>query len=68
MPEDTHEDVRRRLFEAAWDAPAFAPAPERTVSLPPWARIPSGRAVPLRTLLPLVPTMLTSAPEQDTFS
>lgn len=31
MPEDTHEDVRRQLFEAAWDAPAFAPAPERTV-------------------------------------
>ena len=31
MPEDTHGDVRRRLFEAAWDAPAFAPAPERTV-------------------------------------
>jgi WD40 repeat protein len=31
MPEDTHEDVRRRLFEAAWDVPAYAPAPERTV-------------------------------------
>ena len=31
MPEDTHEDVRRRLFEAAWDVEAFAPAPERTV-------------------------------------
>ena len=26
-----HEDVRPRLFEAAWDAPTFAPAPERTV-------------------------------------
>jgi Tol biopolymer transport system component len=32
MPEDTHEDVRRRLFEAAWDAPTFAPARERTVA------------------------------------
>ncbi len=32
MPEDTHEDVRRRLFEAAWDAPTFAPAPERTIA------------------------------------
>jgi Tol biopolymer transport system component len=31
MPEDTHEDVRRRLFDAAWDTPAYAPAPERTV-------------------------------------
>ena len=26
MPDDTHEDIRRRLFEAAWEAPAFAPA------------------------------------------
>jgi Tol biopolymer transport system component len=32
MPEDTHEDIRRRLFEAAWETPAFAPAPERTVA------------------------------------
>lgn len=32
MPEDTHEDVRRRLFEAAWDTPTFAPAPERTIA------------------------------------
>jgi Tol biopolymer transport system component len=32
MPEETHEDVRRRLFEAAWDAPTFAPAPERTIA------------------------------------
>jgi hypothetical protein len=31
MPEDTHEDVRRRLFEAAWDVPPYAPTPERTV-------------------------------------
>jgi dipeptidyl aminopeptidase/acylaminoacyl peptidase len=31
MPEDTHEDVRRRLFEAAWEVPTFAPAPKRTV-------------------------------------
>ena len=32
MPEDTFEDVRQRLFEAAWDAPAYPPAPERTVA------------------------------------
>jgi Tol biopolymer transport system component len=32
MPEDTHEDIRLRLFDAAWGAPAFAPAPERTVT------------------------------------
>jgi len=31
MPEDTHEDVRRRLFEAAWNVPAYAPSPGRTV-------------------------------------
>ena len=31
MPEDTHEDVRQRLFEAAWEVPSFAPAPERTI-------------------------------------
>jgi Tol biopolymer transport system component len=31
MP-DTHEDIRRRLFDAAWETPAFAPAPERTVT------------------------------------
>ena len=31
MP-DTHEDIRRRLFDAAWDAPAYAPAAERTVA------------------------------------
>jgi len=31
MPEDTHEDLRRKLFEAAWEVPAFAPVPERTV-------------------------------------
>jgi len=30
MP-DTHEDIRRRLFDAAWETPAFAPAAERTV-------------------------------------
>jgi dipeptidyl aminopeptidase/acylaminoacyl peptidase len=32
MPEDTFQDVRERLFEAAWDAPAYPPAPERTVA------------------------------------
>jgi Tol biopolymer transport system component len=32
MPEDTHEDVRRRLFDAAWEVSTFAPAPERTVT------------------------------------
>jgi Tol biopolymer transport system component len=32
MPEDTFEDVRQRLFEVAWDAPAYPPAPERTVA------------------------------------
>jgi Tol biopolymer transport system component len=32
MPEDTHEDIRRRLFEAAWAAPTFSPAPRRTVA------------------------------------
>src|SRR5262245_48947373 len=32
MPEDTFEDIRERLFEAAWDAPAYPPAPERTVA------------------------------------
>lgn len=31
MP-DTHEDISRRLFEAAWETPAYAPAPERTVT------------------------------------
>jgi Tol biopolymer transport system component len=31
MP-DTHEDIRRRLFDAAWETPAFAPATERTVA------------------------------------
>jgi dipeptidyl aminopeptidase/acylaminoacyl peptidase len=31
MP-DTHEDIRRRLFDAAWETPAYAPAPERTVT------------------------------------
>jgi WD40 repeat protein len=31
MP-DTHEDIRRRLFDAAWETPAYAPAPERTLS------------------------------------
>ena len=31
MP-DTHDDIRRRLFNAAWETPAYAPAPERTVS------------------------------------
>jgi Tol biopolymer transport system component len=31
MPEDTHEDIRRRLFEAAWEAPTFAPMPRRTI-------------------------------------
>jgi dipeptidyl aminopeptidase/acylaminoacyl peptidase len=31
MP-DTHEDIRRRLFDAAWETPAYAPAPQRTVS------------------------------------
>jgi Tol biopolymer transport system component len=30
MP-DTHEDIRRRLFDAAWEPPAYAPAPERTL-------------------------------------
>jgi Tol biopolymer transport system component len=30
MP-DTHGDIRRRLFDAAWEVPAYAPAPERTV-------------------------------------
>jgi WD40 repeat protein len=30
MP-DTHEDIRRRLFDAAWETPVYAPAPERTV-------------------------------------
>ena len=32
MPEDTFQDVRERLFEAAWDAPAYPPAPDRTVA------------------------------------
>lgn len=32
MREDTHQDIRRRLFEAAWDTPTFAPAPERVVA------------------------------------
>ena len=32
MPEDTHEDIRRRLFEAVWDASAFAPYGPRTVA------------------------------------
>src|SRR5262245_28691915 len=32
MPEDTFEDIRQRLFDAAWDAPAYPPAPERTVA------------------------------------
>ena len=31
MP-DTHEDIRRRLFDAAWETPVYAPAPERTVT------------------------------------
>ena len=31
MPEDTHEDIRQRLFDAAWNVPAFTPAPQRTV-------------------------------------
>ncbi len=31
MP-DTHEDLRRRLFDAAWETPAYAPAAERTVT------------------------------------
>jgi Tol biopolymer transport system component len=31
MP-DTHEDIRRRLFDAAWETPAYAPAPERAVT------------------------------------
>jgi Tol biopolymer transport system component len=31
MP-DTHEDIRRRLFDAAWETPAYAPMPERTVA------------------------------------
>jgi Tol biopolymer transport system component len=31
MP-DTHEDIRRRLFDAAWETPAYAPTPERTVA------------------------------------
>jgi TolB protein len=31
MP-DTHDDIRRRLFEAAWETPTYPPAPERTVS------------------------------------
>ncbi|MGH2680792.1 MAG: TolB family protein [Actinomycetota bacterium] len=31
MP-DTHEDIRNRLFDAAWETPAYAPEPERTVS------------------------------------
>jgi dipeptidyl aminopeptidase/acylaminoacyl peptidase len=31
MP-DTHEDIRQRLFDAAWETPAFAPAAERTVA------------------------------------
>jgi Tol biopolymer transport system component len=30
MP-DTHEDIRRRLFEAAWETPTYAPAAERTI-------------------------------------
>jgi dipeptidyl aminopeptidase/acylaminoacyl peptidase len=30
MP-DTHEDIRRRLFDAAWEAPAYAPAVEKTI-------------------------------------
>ena len=32
MPEDTFQDIRERLFEAAWDAPTYPPAPERTVA------------------------------------
>jgi Tol biopolymer transport system component len=31
MP-DIHEDIRRRLFDAAWETPAYAPVPERTVA------------------------------------
>ena len=31
MPEDTQDDIRRRLFDAAWDAPTFAPMPRRTI-------------------------------------
>lgn len=31
MPEDTFEDIRERLFEAAWDEPVYAPARERVV-------------------------------------
>jgi Tol biopolymer transport system component len=32
MPEDTNEDIRERLFEAAWEEPAYAPNRERTVA------------------------------------
>ena len=30
MP-DTHEDIRRRLFDAAWETPAYPPEAERTI-------------------------------------
>jgi Tol biopolymer transport system component len=32
MPEDTFEDIRRRLFDAAWELPPFAPEAPRTVA------------------------------------
>jgi Tol biopolymer transport system component len=64
MPEDTHEDIRRRLFEAAWDEPAFAPAPERAV---PRARrragvTISGMAVALMTVAAAIVVSFGSAP------